>query len=66
MLYKRQLLQRSAVALAGVGNMKKAEIVGAGGALDFRQDAKGLHVNVPARAAHDYGVALRISGNGLV
>lgn len=53
-------------SLAGVGNVQKVEIVGAGGALDFRQDAEGLHVTVPAQAAHDYGVALRISGNGIV
>ena len=53
-------------SLAGVGSVQEVEIVGTGGPLEFRQDAEGLHVTVPAQAAHDYGVALRINGNGLV
>ena len=53
-------------SLAGVGSVQKVEILGAGGPLEFRQDAEGLHITVPAQAAHDYGVALRINGTGLV
>ena len=53
-------------SLAGRGTVQKVEIVGASGALEFRQDAEGLHVTVPSDASHDYGVALRINGEGIV
>jgi alpha-L-fucosidase len=53
-------------SLAGVGAVRKVELVGSNGALDFRQDAEGLHVTVPAGAGHDYGVALKINGDALV
>lgn len=53
-------------SLAGVGQVQRVEIVGSSGPLSFRQAADGLHVAVPDGAAHDYGVALRIDGEGLV
>ena len=53
-------------SLAGVGNVQRVEIVGSTGQLNFRQAQDGLHVDVPAAASHDYGVALRINGEGLV
>ena len=53
-------------SLAGVGTVQRVEIVGATGQLSFRQAQDGLHVDVPAGASHDYGVALRINGERLV
>lgn len=53
-------------SLAGVGRVARVEVVGASGALAFRQDAQGLTVTIPDGAAHDYGVALKISGDNLV
>jgi len=41
-------------------------VVGHSAPLAFRQDAKGLHVTVPAGASHDFGVSLKITGKGLV
>ena len=53
-------------SLAGAGAVQRVEIVGSAGALAFRQDSQGLHVTVPAAASHDYGVALRINGDGII
>jgi alpha-L-fucosidase len=46
--------------------VRRVEIVGLSGPLTFAQDASGLHVTVPPQASHDYGVALRIEGEGIV
>ena len=46
--------------------VRRVEVVGHSSPLAFRQDGKGLHVTVPADASHDFGVALKISGRGLV
>ena len=48
-----------------VGAVQRVEIVGAAGALAFRQQADGLHVTIPDGASHDFGVALKISGERL-
>jgi alpha-L-fucosidase len=53
-------------SLAGVGTVRRVEIVGTPGALSFSQDGAGVHITVPEGAAHDYGVALKIDGDGLV
>ena len=52
-------------SLAGVGAVQRVEIVGTAGALAFRQEADGLHVTIPDGGSHDYGVALKISGDRL-
>jgi len=53
-------------SLAGVGAVKRVEVVGTPGPLAFRQDGEGLHVTIPDGASHDYGVALKIDGEGIV
>jgi alpha-L-fucosidase len=45
--------------------VQRVEIVGTAGALAFRQQADGLHVTIPDGASHDYGIALKISGDRL-
>ena len=52
-------------SLAGVGAVQRVEVVGAAGTLAFRQQADGLHVTIPDSAAHEFGVALKISGERL-
>jgi alpha-L-fucosidase len=46
--------------------VSRVEVVGSKAPLTFKQDDKGLHVTVPLRASHAYGVALKIMGKGLV
>ena len=53
-------------SLAGVGTVRRVEVVGTPGPLAFRQDGEGLHVTIPDGASHDYGVALKIDGEGIV
>lgn len=55
----------SIAALANAGSVKRVEVVGSNAPLQFTQDGRGLHVTVPPRASHDFGVALKISGEGL-
>ena len=52
-------------SLAGSGAVQRVEVVGAPGALPFRQDNDGLRVAVPEGVSHDYGLALKISGERL-
>ncbi len=52
-------------SLAKGGAVKRVEVVGSNARLGFTQDASGLHVTVPAAASHEFGVALKISGDGL-
>jgi alpha-L-fucosidase len=52
-------------SLAGVGTVQRVEIVGTAGALAFRREVDGLHVTIPDGASHDYGIALKISGDRL-
>ncbi len=47
-------------------SVRRVEVVGHPAPLAFRQDGKGLHVTIPAGASHDFGVALKIIGRGLV
>jgi alpha-L-fucosidase len=49
-----------------VGSVKRVEVVSANAALAFTQDGSGLHVAIPPGASHDFGIALKISGDGLV
>jgi len=53
-------------SLANVGAVRRVEVVGSTAPLAFTQDAQGLHVSVPDGASHEFGVALKISGEGLV
>ncbi|GAA0548371.1 alpha-L-fucosidase [Rhizomicrobium palustre] len=46
--------------------IERVEVVGAKAPLAFRQDTQGLHITLPARASHDYGLAFKIRGKGLV
>ena len=48
------------------GQVSRVEVVGTPAPLAFRQDAAGLHVELPAAASHAYGIALKIIGSGLV
>ena len=52
-------------SLAGAGTVQRVEMVGTAGPLAFRQDSEGLRVTIPDGSSHDYGLALRINGNGL-
>jgi alpha-L-fucosidase len=52
-------------SLANVGSVKRVELVGSNAPLAFTQDASGLHVTVPPGASHEFGAALKISGEGL-
>jgi alpha-L-fucosidase len=52
-------------SLANLGSVKRVEMVGDNTPLVFRQDGAGLHVTVPPDASHEFGVALKISGEGL-
>jgi alpha-L-fucosidase len=52
-------------ALRGA-KVKRVEMAGATAPLTFRQSAEGLVVDVPDAANHDFGVALKIMGEGLV
>ncbi|MDB5734750.1 MAG: hypothetical protein JWN16_1387 [Alphaproteobacteria bacterium] len=53
-------------SLAKAGVVKRVEVVGSTAPLSFTQDGTGLHVSVPSAASHDFGVALKIMGDGLV
>jgi alpha-L-fucosidase len=53
-------------SLAGKGTVRRVETVGSPAPLTFQHGVDGLHVEVPAEASHDYGVALRIEGEGIV
>ena len=52
-------------SLANMGTVRRVEVVGSTAPLQFSQDGRGLHVTVPHRASHDFGVALKITGEGL-
>jgi alpha-L-fucosidase len=52
-------------SLANAGSVKRVEVVGDTAPLAFTQDTAGLHVSVPQGASHDFGVALKIMGDGL-
>jgi alpha-L-fucosidase len=51
---------------ANLGTVRRVEVVGSTAPLQFNQDGRGLHVMVPSSASHEFGVALKISGEGLV
>lgn len=46
--------------------VERVEVVGSPAPLAFKQDGGGLHVVLPPAANHDFGVALKIRGKGLV
>ncbi len=50
----------------GVGRVARVEVIGDTTPLEFSRDGNGLHVEVPDRASHEFGVALKVIGNGLV
>jgi alpha-L-fucosidase len=52
-------------SLANAGSVKRVEVVGSNAPLAFTQDATGLRVTVPPGASHEFGIALKISGDGL-
>ena len=52
-------------SLANVGSVKRVELVGGNTPLTFTQDGTGLRVTVPQGASHEFGVALKIIGDGL-
>jgi alpha-L-fucosidase len=47
-------------------SVRRVEVVGHSTPLSFRQDSHGLHIDIPAGASHDFGVALKITGPGLL
>jgi alpha-L-fucosidase len=52
-------------SLANLGSVRRVEVVGSNAPLQFNQDGGGLHVAVPPGASHEFGVALKITGQGL-
>jgi len=50
----------------GQGDVQRVEVVGSLEPLEFTRDGQGLHINLPERASHEFGVALRVKGKGLV
>jgi alpha-L-fucosidase len=51
---------------AADGRIDRVEVVGHDTPLNFTRNAAGLHVAVPGQTVHEFGVALRIAGAGLV
>ncbi len=49
-----------------MGAVHRVEIVGSDAPLKFHQDSSGCHVTIPDGASHDYGVALKLTGRGLL
>ncbi len=54
------------IASLAHATVRRVEVVGSSAPLSFRQDAAGLHIRVPEAASHDFGVALKITGRGIV
>ena len=50
----------------GDATVNRVEVVGSPEPLAFTRDARGLHVEFPDRAIHEFGTALRVVGAGLV
>jgi alpha-L-fucosidase len=46
--------------------VERVEMVGSDAPLAFRKTGAGLEVSIPPAASHDFGVALKIRGKGLV
>ena len=53
-------------SLANVGSVRRASVVGSNAPLEFQQNDEGLRVGLPQGMSHEFGVALKIEGNGLV
>jgi alpha-L-fucosidase len=51
-----------ATGVAPAGKIEKIELLGHKGALEFKQDAEGLKVKMPAEKPCDYAFALKITG----
>jgi hypothetical protein len=45
-----------------VGEIRNVELVGGSGKLNWKQEAGGLKVEVPAGSASEHAIALRIRG----
>jgi len=54
------------IASFGEGHVERVEVVGAAAPLSFEQGANGLTVSLPQAASHEFGVALKITGRGIV
>ncbi|WP_423065178.1 alpha-L-fucosidase [Devosia sp. CN2-171] len=50
----------------GDARVDRVEVVGSAAPLAFSRDARGLHLELPDGAIHEFGTALRIAGAGLV
>lgn len=48
------------------GHVERVEVVGESAPLAFQQGPDGLKITLPDNASHDYGVALKITGRGIV
>jgi alpha-L-fucosidase len=46
-------------------DVQRVELAGSNGPLSFKRDGAGLHVALPAGAAHQFGAALKINGSGI-
>jgi hypothetical protein len=44
------------------GKIANVELLGFGGKLQWRQEASGLHVEMPPQKPSEYAIALKISG----
>ena len=60
--------QTSTITLASLkdGDVARIEVVGTAAPLPFKQDGNGLTVTLPSGASHEFGVALKIMGTGVV
>jgi alpha-L-fucosidase len=60
--------ETTTLTLASLAQAKVARVsvVGSSAPISFKQDSKGLHIALPVTASHDYGVALKIMGKGVV
>jgi alpha-L-fucosidase len=51
-----------AAGAAPPGKIAKVELLGYNGALEFKQDAEGLKVKLPAKPPCEHAYALKITG----
>jgi alpha-L-fucosidase len=62
----RPVTEKLTLSAVTAGPVARVEVVGRAAPLDFAQDSAGLSVTLPVSASHDYGIALKIMGEGIV
>ncbi|MFT4075161.1 MAG: alpha-L-fucosidase [Asticcacaulis sp.] len=56
----------AATAETGQGTVRRVEAVDTGARLAFTRDETGLHIDIPQGASHPFGMAVKITGQGLL